>query len=118
MDIRSVVAKDQERAAKVVKMLAALAHETRLQVFKILVETGEAGACPCHIAEALGIARNNLSFHLNALANADLVHAKREGKFLYYSPNLENLHLLTEYLWADFAALKDLCQNHHAEGEK
>ena len=84
-----------------VKMMAALGHETRLQVFKISVEIGQKGTCPCHIAEALKIARNNLSFHLNLLTQAGLAEVKREGKYLYYSPNLENLRRLTDYLWAE-----------------
>lgn len=109
---------DEQKCAKVTKMLSALAHESRLHIFKILVEIGEEGTCPCHIAEALEIARNTLSFHLNILANAELVNVKREGKFLYYSPNIENLHILTEYLWADFAVLKNLHDEPHAKGYK
>lgn len=101
---------DEKKCALVVKMLAALAHETRLQVFKILVEIGEEGSCPCHIAEALQIARNTLSFHLNLLAQAELVKVKRNGKFLFYSPNLDNLRLLTDYLWADMGILKGFCE--------
>lgn len=111
---------DEEKCSIVAKMLAALAHETRLRVFKILVEIGAEGSCPCHIAEALQIARNTLSFHLNILAQADLVSIRRDGKFLFYSPNLDNLHLLTDYLWSDMDVLQGFCPkaHEHLKGRK
>lgn len=107
---------DSKECGNMVKMISALAHETRLQIFKILVEIGEEGSCPCYLAEALGIARNTLSFHLQALAQADLVNIKRNGKFLFYSPNLQNLRMLTDYLWKDMDSLKGFCSKPH-EGD-
>ncbi|TNY02833.1 ArsR family transcriptional regulator, partial [Escherichia coli] len=57
----------------VIKALAALAQPVRLQVFRALVVTGDAGLTPGTMAEGLDIPANTLSFHLKELVNAGLV---------------------------------------------
>ena len=57
--------------------LAALAQESRLAVFRLLVQTGPEGMAATKIAEALAIAPSSLSFHLKELAHADLVTASK-----------------------------------------
>src|SRR6266849_1286452 len=81
--------------------LAALAHETRLAVFRLLVETGPDGLPVGKIGERLGTAPATLSFHLKELANADLVTMRHEGRFIYCSANFATMHGLLAYLTAN-----------------
>lgn len=62
-----------------VKALAALAHETRLAVFRLLVTAGRSGMSPGAIAEKLGLPAPTLSFHLKELAHAELIEGKSQG---------------------------------------
>ncbi len=71
----------------VLTALAALAHETRLAIFRLLVETGPEGLPVGKIGERLGTAPATLSFHLKELAHADLVTMQHEGRFIYCSAN-------------------------------
>lgn len=82
----------------VVNALAALAQPVRLKVFRALVMTGQAGLTPSAMAEGLGIPPNTLSFHLKELAHADLVSVEREGRQLFYRPNLVHMNDLLSYL--------------------
>src|SRR5437773_8478459 len=78
--------------------LAALAQETRLAVFRLLVETGPEGLPVGKIGERLGIAPATLSFHLKELAHADLVTMRHEGRFIYCSANFATMNGLLAYL--------------------
>jgi ArsR family transcriptional regulator, arsenate/arsenite/antimonite-responsive transcriptional repressor len=78
--------------------LAALAHETRLAVFRLLVEVGPEGLPVGKIGERLGLAPATLSFHLKELARADLVTTRHEGRFIYCSANFVTMHGLVAYL--------------------
>ena len=78
--------------------LAALAQDTRLAVFRLLVETGLEGLPVGKIGERLGIAPATLSFHLKELAHADLVTMQPEGRFIYCSANFATMHDLLAYL--------------------
>ena len=82
----------------VLNALAALAHETRLVVFRLLVETGPEGLPVGKIGERLGTAPATLSFHLKELANADLVMMRHEGRFIYCSANFATMNGLVGYL--------------------
>jgi len=82
----------------VVKSLAALAQPVRLQVFRALVVTGEAGLTPGTMAEGLGIPANTLSFHLKELANAGLVQQERVGRNLIYRAAYGQMNALLGYL--------------------
>ncbi len=68
-----------------VKAFEALAHETRLAVFRLLIPAGPEGLAAGVIGERLDVPPNSLSFHLGRLANAGLVSARREGRHLYYA---------------------------------
>ncbi len=81
-----------------VKALAALAQETRLSIFRILVQTGEAGLPAGEIAKALSIPNATLSFHLKELTNAGLITARQESRFIYYAANFLAMNELLEYL--------------------
>ena len=86
------------KSLDVVKALSALAQESRLAVFRLLVKRGPAGFTPSVIAEKLDIAAPTLSFHLKELHNAGLVSARREGRFLYYSTRFDRMRGLVGFL--------------------
>jgi DNA-binding transcriptional ArsR family regulator len=81
-----------------VSRLAALAQETRLRIFRLLVQAGPQGMNAGAIAEAVAIAPNTLSFHIAHLARADMVAARQEGRFIYYSANFAAMDDLIAYL--------------------
>jgi ArsR family transcriptional regulator, arsenate/arsenite/antimonite-responsive transcriptional repressor len=81
-----------------VRALAALAQESRLAVFRLLVKAGPDGLAAGRVAAALDIAPATLSFHLKELANAGLVTARSESRFVYYSANFEQMAALMTYL--------------------
>lgn len=78
--------------------LAALAQESRLAVFRHLVEAGEAGDTPGRLAAKLGISPSTLSFHLKELANAGLVTARSESRFLVYTADFAKMAALMAFL--------------------
>ncbi len=81
-----------------IKALTALAHETRLTVFRVLVQAGETGVAAGQLAKELNIPNATLSFHLKELTNAELVTARQESRFIYYSANFETMNALLGYL--------------------
>jgi ArsR family transcriptional regulator len=81
-----------------VTALAALAQDNRLDVFRLLVQAGPAGLPAGHIAEALAIAPNTLTFHFDRLRNAGLVTARREGRSIIYAARFETMNGLLAYL--------------------
>lgn len=85
-------------APDVVQALAALAQPVRLQVFRALVVTGEAGLTPGTMAEGLNIPANTLSFHLKELAHAGLVVQERAGRHLIYRAAFGRMNALLGYL--------------------
>ena len=84
--------------SEVVKSLGALAQPVRLQVFRALVVTGNAGLTPGIMAEALGIPQNTLSFHLKELASAGLVVQERSSRNIVYRAAYDRMNALLEYL--------------------
>jgi ArsR family transcriptional regulator, arsenate/arsenite/antimonite-responsive transcriptional repressor len=81
-----------------VKALAALAQDTRLAIYRLLVQQGPDGLSVGDIAERLELANATLSFHLKELANAELVAARQDGRFIYYSANYPSMNGLIDYL--------------------
>ena len=81
-----------------VEALAALAQDSRLEVYRLLVQAGPEGLAASDLAERLGIPANTLSFHLKTLSHADLVLARQEGRFIYYSANYEQMNALLGFL--------------------
>jgi ArsR family transcriptional regulator, arsenate/arsenite/antimonite-responsive transcriptional repressor len=98
---RSKVDRDQVLAA-----LSALAHETRLDLIRLLIPEGETGLPAGRIAEALGIAAPRLSFHLAALEQAGLVRSRRAARNVIYSVNATGIGRTISYL------LNDCCADH------
>src|SRR5882672_3633753 len=77
-----------------IKVLGALASESRLAVFRLLVKRGPQGFKPAELIERLEVAAPTLSFHLKELLHAGLVVSRREGRNLYYSPSMERMNSL------------------------
>ncbi|MES2257705.1 MAG: metalloregulator ArsR/SmtB family transcription factor [Pseudomonadota bacterium] len=82
----------------VIGALAALAQESRLAVFRLLVQAGPEGLAASKIAAALAIAPSSLSFHLKELAHANMVHATRSGRSIIYTANYPAMNGLLAYL--------------------
>jgi len=78
--------------------LAALAQESRLSAFRLLVQAGPQGMAASKIAEHLGIAPSSLSFHLKELAHANLVVARQDGRFVIYSANFDTVNGVLAFL--------------------
>jgi DNA-binding transcriptional ArsR family regulator len=78
--------------------LAGLAQESRLDVFRVLVEQGPEGMAAGEIAEKLKLANATLSFHLKELTHAGLVVPRQDGRFIYYSANFTTMNSLVSYL--------------------
>jgi ArsR family transcriptional regulator len=81
-----------------VKALNALAHESRLAAFRLLVQAGPAGLTAGHISGELDIAPSSLSFHLKDLVRADLISPRHEGRQIFYSARFETMNGLIAYL--------------------
>lgn len=83
-----------------VASLAALAQEARLRVFRALVGAGSTGMTPGALSALLDLPASTLSFHLKSLVHAGLVEAAREGRHLFYKPNVQQMNDLLAYLTA------------------
>lgn len=81
-----------------IQALAALAQESRLAVFRLLVRSGPEGMAASRIAAEIGIAPSSLSFHLKELAYAGLVNSRQEGRFIIYAANYETMTALMGFL--------------------
>lgn len=78
--------------------LSALAHESRLQVHRLLVQAGEEGMSAGAIAEQLNMPASSLSFHLTHMQAAEMVLQRREGRSMIYTVNFECMDALMAYL--------------------
>ena len=81
-----------------VQSLAALAQETRLAIFRLLVQAGPDGMNAGAIAEAVGVPAATLSFHVAQLTRAGLVTARQESRFIFYSANFSAMDDLIAFL--------------------
>src|SRR3954454_16173489 len=81
-----------------VAALAALAQDNRLDVFRLLVQAGPEGMPAGAVAEALGLAPNTLTFHLDRLRTAGLVTVQRAGRSMIYAARFETMNALLGYL--------------------
>ena len=86
------------KTKQAISALAAVAQESRLAVFRLLVQAGPSGMAASKIAEQLGIPPSSLSFHLKELNHADLVTPKQEGRFVIYAANFETMNGLIAFL--------------------
>ncbi len=85
----------------VISALAALAQETRLDVFRLLVQAGPEGMPAGTIGDVLGIPSATLSFHLKELKSSGLIRCERQGRSRIYSPDLSAVNELIAFLTAN-----------------
>ncbi len=79
--------------------LAALAHPSRLEVFRLLVSLGR--LCAGDLAERLELPKPTLSFHLKELSRSGLIEAEREGRAIYYGVRVSSFRELMHFLAED-----------------
>jgi DNA-binding transcriptional ArsR family regulator len=84
-----------------VAALSALAQESRLRVFRLLVRQGPAGMAAGDIARALSVPNNTMSSHLAILSRAKLVAARKQGRSVIYAVDLEGTRSLLSFLLED-----------------
>jgi ArsR family transcriptional regulator len=81
-----------------VSILAALAQDSRLDAFRLLIEAGRQGLPAGHLAASLRLSPNALTFHLDRLRDAGLVTVRREGRSMIYAAQFETMNKLISYL--------------------
>lgn len=82
----------------VIAALSALAQESRLAAFRLLVQAGPAGMSPGKISEALDIPASSLSFHLKELTHAGLAVPRQDGRYVIYVANFDTVNGLVGFL--------------------
>lgn len=83
---------------KAVVFLSALAQESRLSIFRLLVMAGKEGVSAGMLGEQLGIPGATLSFHLKELSHAQLIKSRTEGRYVIYSARFTEMENLIAYL--------------------
>jgi len=97
--------------------LSAIAHRTRLAVFRLLVKEGAEGLPAGEIARLLSIPPTTMSAHLGILARADLIEARRESRLVFYSLKVDGMQDLLEFLVSDCCSgHPELCLPNSSEG--
>ncbi|MFW0777886.1 MAG: ArsR/SmtB family transcription factor [Rickettsiales bacterium] len=86
---------------------SALSQETRLKVFKILIEYGRSGTAAGTISDRLAIPHNTLSFHLSHLTQAGLISARKDGRSMIYAANCDSIEALISYLRENCCILEE-----------
>ena len=85
-------------APKAIAALSALAHDTRLSLFRLLVKRGPDGEAAGVLAEKLGIIPSSLTFHLQQLVHAGLITQRRSSRHVIYAANFATMNGLLSYL--------------------
>jgi len=80
------------------RALAALGHETRLAIFRLLVQAGPQGVNAGLICETLELAPATLSFHLAHLSRVGLIRGRQEGRFIFYVADYMVMDALLAFL--------------------
>jgi ArsR family transcriptional regulator, arsenate/arsenite/antimonite-responsive transcriptional repressor len=81
-----------------VRSLSALAQESRLSIFRLLVQAGPAGMAAGSIGEKLDLPPATLSFHLAGLTRAGIARSRQDGRFVIYSADFDSMNRLVSYL--------------------
>jgi DNA-binding transcriptional ArsR family regulator len=93
----------------VITALAALAQDSRLRVFRLLVTAGPDGLAAGQIGQELAIPANTLSFHLSHLKSAGLVTVRRDGRSLIYAAEYDRMRAVMDYLTENCCARSPCC---------
>lgn len=96
------------KSTEAIFALSALASESRLAVYRLLVKRGPEGYTPSELGARLDIPAPTLSFHLKGLVQAGLVKSRREARNLFYSPNIERMDALVGFLTENCCSLADM----------
>lgn len=89
--------------------LSALAQDTRLRIFRMLIEAGPTGLVVGDIGAGLHTSPATLSFHLKELTHAELITARQAGRFIYYAANFVQMNALIEFLTENCCARDGTC---------
>lgn len=84
-----------------IRAFSALAHDSRLKLFRLLVKRGPKGMIAGEIAKAVGISATALSFHVKELERAGLLTSSREGRYVHYAVNVDGIRELLTFLMED-----------------
>ena len=87
--------------SKTIEALHALAQETRLEVFRLLVKQGAQGMAAGDIAATLGVRQNTMSANLAVLARAGMIRSEREGRVIRYYADFDGMRSLLAFLMED-----------------
>ena len=98
IEMRDGAVAEQSEAEQAIISLGALAHESRLALFRLLVQAGGNGMPAGAIAEALALPNSSLSFHLAQLTRAGLIQQTRKSRSLIYTANYSAMNCLVGYL--------------------
>ena len=101
-----MIADETFNTKSVVSAFAALAHESRLAVFRALVQAGPEGLAANRISALLGVPPTSLSFHLKEMSHVDLVTSRQEGRYVIYAANFETISALIAFL------MESCCSGH------
>jgi DNA-binding transcriptional ArsR family regulator len=91
------------------ELLAALGHESRLTIFRMLVEAGREGVNASAIGERMGLAPATLSFHLAHLSRVGLIKGRQEGRFIFYCADYASMDDLLSFLTSNCCQGKADC---------
>lgn len=81
-----------------VSALASLAQDSRLDIFRLLVQAGASGLSAGKISESMGVSPSSLSFHLKELTLGNMVTSRQEGRFVIYKANFDTMNDLLAFL--------------------
>ena len=95
------------KSSKAIESLAALAQESRLAIFRMLVKRGPEGYTPTQLGDKLSVAAPTLSFHLKELQRAGLLDVRRDGRYLYYRANFSHMNQLVGFLTENCCVLAE-----------
>jgi len=87
--------------ATAITALTALSQQTRLEAYRLLVNTGSKGMASGEIAERLGVVQNTMSAHLASLKQAGLIHSERESRVIRYFADFHTMRVLLGFLVED-----------------
>ena len=93
--------KTSRKVSDAAASLSALAHEGRLQIFRLLVRAGEAGMPAGEISRKMEMLPNTLSANLNILGGAGLITSRRDGRSIIYAVEYKRVQELLAYLMED-----------------
>ena len=95
------------KSREAIESLAALAQESRLAIFRLLVKRGPEGYTPTQLGAKLDVSSPTMSFHLKELQRAGLIDVRRNGRFLYYRANFPRMNHLIGFLTENCSMLAD-----------